>query len=98
MPDQLTFVEPGDEVVLLGVLEGELEGVEHDPAELLDVVLLPGLAAVPAERHGQLRGLHRRTVGRLPAGREGGDCMGNRTKCRMTKSKDRKSNAKSQNG
>ena len=61
----LTLIESGDEVVLLGVLEGDLEGVEHDPAELLDVVLLPGLAAVPAERHRQLGGLHGQTVGGL---------------------------------
>ena len=51
--------------MLLGVLERDLESVEHDTAELLDVVLLPGLAAVPAERVGQLGGLHRQTLGGL---------------------------------
>ena len=42
-----------------------LEGVEHDPTQFLDVVLLPSLARIPTETARQIRGADRRFVRRL---------------------------------
>lgn len=61
----LTLVEVVDKVSLVGVFEALLQSIKHHPTQLLDIVLLPRLAAVPPKTSGQFCCLHCTLLGCL---------------------------------
>ena len=59
------LVQLVDEIPLLRALEHLLQRVEHDTTQLLHIVLLEGVLAIPAERLGQIVRLDRPLLRRL---------------------------------